>query len=189
MKMPSPVALNARGNVETTLHFAIGDGPLGKILVAGSSKGIAAVFLGDEANELIADLQNRFKGAALTGDDTGCTRWASAVARRMESPQSPEAFELPLAPTGTLFQQQVWSALQKIPVGSTASYSQIAERIGVPSSARAVARGCASNPIAVLIPCHRVVRQDGGLSGYRWGIERKRALLERERTPSSITVR
>lgn len=167
-----------RGGANTEIRFAIGQSSLGAILVATSVKGICAILLGDDPDQLARDLQDQFPNAQLIGDDDEFARLVARVVGFVEAPQ--QGLDLPLDVRGTAFQQRVWEALRKIPAGSTASYSEIAERIGAPKAVRAVAQACASNKIAVAIPCHRVVRNDGALSGYRWGVERKRALLDRE---------
>lgn len=167
-----------KGGDKATLRFAIGQCSLGAILVAQSDKGICAILLGDDADDLARDLQERFPKATLVGGDRKFEKRVAQVVGFVEAPKL--GLDLPLDIRGTAFQQRVWKALQKIPAGKTASYAEIAKRIGSPSSTRAVAGACAANAIAVAIPCHRVVRTDGGLSGYRWGVERKRALLESE---------
>ncbi|MFT3791803.1 MAG: bifunctional DNA-binding transcriptional regulator/O6-methylguanine-DNA methyltransferase Ada [Rudaea sp.] len=169
-----------RGGADAEIRFAIGECSLGSILVACSGKGICAILLGDDPDRLARDLQDRFPNARLIGDDEAFADLVARVVGFVEAPQ--RGLDLPLDVRGTAFQQRVWEALRKIPAGATVSYSEIAERIGAPKAVRAVAQACASNEIAVAIPCHRVVRNDGALSGYRWGVERKRALLERERT-------
>lgn len=172
-----PKAFRAGGH-KMQIHFALGQCSLGAILVAASERGICAILLGDDAQMLIEDLQNRFANADFIGGDAAFEQWVAQVVGFVEMPKL--GLNLPLDIRGSAFQQRVWQALREIPVGSTASYSAIARQIGQPRSARAVAQACAANPLAVAIPCHRVVRNDGGLSGYRWGIERKRALLECE---------
>jgi AraC family transcriptional regulator of adaptative response/methylated-DNA-[protein]-cysteine methyltransferase len=166
------------GGVRTEIRFAVGECSLGSILVATSAKGVCAILLGDDPNELTRDLQDRFARANLIGGDEEFERLVAKIVGLVEAPAI--GLDLPLDVRGTAFQQRVWQALRKIPAGSTASYSAIAQRIGAPKAFRAVAQACAANPIAIAIPCHRVVRNDGALSGYRWGVERKRALLERE---------
>jgi AraC family transcriptional regulator of adaptative response/methylated-DNA-[protein]-cysteine methyltransferase len=166
------------GGANTQIHFAVGECSLGSILVAQSEKGVCAILMGDEAEALVNDLQARFPQADFVGGDEGFEQLVSQVVAFVEAPSI--GLDLPFDIRGTAFQQRVWQALREIPVGSTASYTEIAERIGSPKSVRAVAGACAANAIAVAIPCHRVVRNDGGLSGYRWGVERKRALLDRE---------
>jgi AraC family transcriptional regulator of adaptative response/methylated-DNA-[protein]-cysteine methyltransferase len=166
------------GGADAEIRFAVGQCSLGSILIAATAQGICAISLGDDANALVRDLQDRFPNAQLVGGDRAFEQWMAKVVGCVEAPEL--GLDLPLDVRGTAFQQRVWQALQKIPAGSTASYTEIARRIGAPTAVRAVARACASNPIAVAIPCHRVVRTDGSLSGYRWGVERKRALLKRE---------
>ena len=166
------------GGADTAIRFAIGQCTLGAILVAASARGICAILLGDDPAALARDLQDRFPRAELVGGDAGFERWVAQVVGFVEQPRL--GLDLPMDVRGTAFQQRVWQALQKIPAGTTASYTEIAQRIGAPKSVRAVAGACAANALAVAIPCHRVVRTDGGLSGYRWGVARKRALLDRE---------
>lgn len=167
-----------QGGAGVIIYFAIGQCSLGAILVAQSERGICAILLGDDADELARDLQDRFPNAELIGGDTQFERVVAAVVGFVENPNI--GFDLPLDIRGTAFQQRVWQALREIPVGTTASYTDIANRIGAPKAVRAVAGACAANALAVAIPCHRVVRSDGNLSGYRWGVERKRALLKKE---------
>jgi AraC family transcriptional regulator of adaptative response/methylated-DNA-[protein]-cysteine methyltransferase len=169
------------GGTGASIRFAVGECSLGSILVAATDKGVCAILLGDEPEPLVRDLQDRFPRANLIGDDTGFEQLVARVVGLIEAPAV--GLDLPLDVRGTAFQQRVWRALREIPAGSTASYSAIAERIGAPTAARAVAHACASNAIAVAIPCHRVTRNDGALAGYRWGVERKRMLLAREAEP------
>jgi AraC family transcriptional regulator of adaptative response/methylated-DNA-[protein]-cysteine methyltransferase len=166
------------GGARTAIRFAVGKCSLGSILVAQSERGICAILLGDDPGALVHELQDRFPHAELIGGDAGFERLVSRVVGFVETPAV--GLDLPLDIRGTAFQQRVWQALRKIPAGSTASYAEIARRIGSPRSIRAVAQACGANTLAVAIPCHRVVRNDGALSGYRWDVERKRALLERE---------
>ncbi|QIL19664.1 bifunctional DNA-binding transcriptional regulator/O6-methylguanine-DNA methyltransferase Ada [Thermomonas sp. HDW16] len=166
------------GGVDARIEFAIGQSSLGAILVARSQRGVCAISLGDDADALLRELQDRFPRAELIGGDPGFERLVAQVVGLIEQPNI--GHDLPLDVRGTAFQQRVWQALRQIPSGETASYAQIAQRIGSPKSVRAVAQACASNTLAVAIPCHRVVRSDGALSGYRWGVERKRELLSRE---------
>ena len=166
------------GGANTAMHFAVGECSLGSILVASSSRGICAILLGDDPDALMRNLQDQFPKAELIGGDTAFEQLVAKVVGFVEAPA--RGFDLPLDIRGTAFQQRVWQALREIPAGSTASYSDIAARIGAPKAVRAVGQACGANHIAVAIPCHRVVRTDGDLSGYRWGIERKRALLARE---------
>lgn len=160
------------------IRFAVGECSLGAVLVAATRQGVCAILLGDDADALVQDLQRRFSNAQLVGGDEDFEQLVTKVVGLIESPG--QGLNLPLDVRGTAFQQRVWQALRDIPAGSTATYSQIAARIGAPKAARAVAQACASNAVAIAIPCHRVVRRDGGLSGYRWGVERKRTLLKRE---------
>ncbi|MBI5012521.1 MAG: bifunctional DNA-binding transcriptional regulator/O6-methylguanine-DNA methyltransferase Ada [Methylocystis sp.] len=176
----TPNAYRAGGPRET-IRFAIGQSSLGAVLVAASAKGVCAISLGDDPEELLRDLQDRFPRASLIGGDESFERYVAAAVGMVERPQS--SFELPLDMRGTAFQQRVWAALREIPAGETASYAEIARRIGAPKATLAVAGACAANPVSLAVPCHRVVRSDGALSGYYWGIERKRELLERERKP------
>ena len=166
------------GGVEVRIEFALGESSLGAILVARSQRGVCAISLGDDPGALLRELQDRFPRAELIGGDPGFERLVAQVVGLIEQPNL--GIDLPLDVRGTAFQQRVWQALRQIPPGEIASYAQIAQRIGSPTSVRAVAGACAANTLAVAIPCHRVVRSDGALSGYRWGVERKRALLSRE---------
>ena len=168
------------GGMDARIEFAIGESSLGAILVARSQRGVCAISLGDDADALLRELQDRFPRAELIGGDADFERLVAQVVGLIEQPNL--GIDLPLDVRGTAFQQRVWQALRQIPPGETASYAQIAQRIGSPKSVRAVAGACAANTLAVAIPCHRVVRSDGALSGYRWGVERKRALLLREAT-------
>ncbi|MBD9482676.1 bifunctional DNA-binding transcriptional regulator/O6-methylguanine-DNA methyltransferase Ada [Pseudomonas sp. PDM14] len=167
------------GGAAMPIHFAIGQCSLGAILVAQSSRGVCAILLGETPEALLDELQQRFANAELIGADEAFEALVARVVGFVEAPGL--GLDLPLDIRGTAFQQRVWQALLSIPPGSTASYAEIAERIGSPSATRAVAGACAANALAVAIPCHRVVRSDGALSGYRWGVERKRALLDREK--------
>jgi len=166
------------GGADTELRFAVGQCSLGAILVARSEVGICAILLGDDPDALTRELQDRFPQARLVGGDATFEAWVARVVGFVEAPAI--GLDLPLDIRGTAFQQRVWQALRAIPPGETASYAEIARRIGAPAATRAVAQACGANALAVAIPCHRVVRRDGGLSGYRWGVERKRALLVRE---------
>lgn len=160
------------------IKYTVSRCSLGAILIAMSGKGVCAILLGDRSEALVQNLQERFPEFRLVAADGKSDRLVAKVIKFVESPGV--GLDVPLDTRGTDFQQRVWLALQDIPVGSTASYTDIATRIGAPKSVRAVAQACAANAIAVAIPCHRVVRSDGGLSGYRWGVERKKALLTRE---------
>jgi AraC family transcriptional regulator, regulatory protein of adaptative response / methylated-DNA-[protein]-cysteine methyltransferase len=166
------------GGPDTDIRFAIGECSLGSILVAASEIGVCAILIGDDPDVLAHDLQDRFPRAKLIGGDAAFERLVAKVVGLVEAPAV--GLDLPLDVRGTAFQQRVWQALRDIPAGRTLSYADLARRIGAPKSVRAVAQACGANPLAVAIPCHRVVRNDGALAGYRWGVERKRTLLERE---------
>lgn len=166
------------GGAGATIHFALGQCSLGAILVAQSEKGICAILLGDDPEALLHDLQDQFPKAQLIGGDSAYERLVAEVIGFVEAPAL--GLSLPLDVQGTAFQERVWQALREVPAGSRVSYTDIAERIGAPKAVRAVAMACAANHIAVAIPCHRVVRRDGDISGYRWGVERKQQLLKRE---------
>lgn len=173
----SPTRFRAGGE-KATIRFAIGQCSLGAILVAATEQGVCAILLGDDPQALVQDLQDRFDRAELVGGDAEFEALVAKVVGFVEQPRL--GLDLPLDVRGTAFQQRVWQALRDIPAGETASYAAVAQAIGKPSAVRAVAQACAANALAVAIPCHRVVRNDGALSGYRWGVERKQALLERE---------
>jgi AraC family transcriptional regulator, regulatory protein of adaptative response / methylated-DNA-[protein]-cysteine methyltransferase len=166
------------GGTGESIRFAVGECSLGSILVAATERGVCAILLGDHPGALVRDLQGRFPMAQLIGGDRDFEAVAAKVAGFVEAPSL--GLDLPLDVRGSAFQQRVWQALREIPAGSTASYAEIAERIGAPKEAFAVGQACALNVIAVAIPCHRAVRKNGALAGYRWGVARKRALLERE---------
>ena len=166
------------GGADTEIHFAVAQCSLGSVLVAQSPKGVCAILLGEDPDALARELQDRFPRAALIGGDAAFDRLVAQVVGFVEQPAV--GLDLPLDVRGTASQQRVWQALRDIPVGATTSYQEIATRIGARGSARAVAQACAANALAVAVPCHRVVRTDGSLSGYRWGVERKRKLLARE---------
>jgi AraC family transcriptional regulator of adaptative response/methylated-DNA-[protein]-cysteine methyltransferase len=166
------------GGVNEEIRFAVGDTSLGAILVASSKKGVAAILLGEDPDKLIRNLQDRFPKAQLIGGDRDYEAVVARVVGLVETPGI--GLDLPLDVRGTAFQQRVWQALREIPVGKTLSYAEVARRIGSPKAVRGVAGACAANILAVAIPCHRVVRRDGSDSGYAWGVERKRVLLDRE---------
>ncbi len=170
-----------QGGSKASIHFALAQCSLGAVLVACSERGVCAILLGDEPQALLDDLQRRFPKAALIGADSDFEAIVAKVLGFIEAPRA--GLDLPLDIRGTAFQQRVWQALARIEPGTTASYAEVAASIGAPNAVRAVAGACAANALAVAVPCHRVVRTDGGLSGYRWGIERKRELLARERQP------
>src|SRR5216683_2824971 len=174
----TPTQFRAGGSGHV-IRFAVGQCSLGAILVAATDKGVCAIEFGDDPEALVRGLQDRFPKARLVGGDERFEQLVAKVVGFIEAPG--KGLDLPLDIRGTAFQQRVWTAIRDIPAGSTASYREIAERIGAPKAVRAVAQACASNDIAVAIPCHRVVRMDGSTSGYRWGVARKRALLAREK--------
>ncbi|ACB95738.1 bifunctional DNA-binding transcriptional regulator/O6-methylguanine-DNA methyltransferase Ada [Beijerinckia indica] len=170
-------AFREGGNL-AEIRFALGETSLGSLLVACSAQGVCAIFLGDDPEALVHELQGRFPKAHLIGGDEGFEALVAKVVGFVETPA--RGLDLPLDIRGTAFQHKVWQALCEVPFGETASYTDIARRIGAPKAVRAVAQACAANKIAVAIPCHRILRTDGSLSGYRWGVERKRALLLKE---------
>jgi AraC family transcriptional regulator, regulatory protein of adaptative response / methylated-DNA-[protein]-cysteine methyltransferase len=167
-----------RGGAGAVIRFAVGQASLGAVLVAATTKGVCAILLGDDPEMLVRDLQDRFPRAEFEGGNPEFERMVAEVVGLVEAPG--QRLDLPLDIRGTAFQQRVWAALSAIPPGKTATYKEIARAIGQPKAVRAVAQACGANPLAVAIPCHRVVRADGDLSGYRWGVERKRKLIDRE---------
>ena len=175
------------GGTNTNIRFAVGECSLGCILVAQSTKGVCAIWLGDDPAALVRDLQDRFHRANLVAGDGTFERTIAEVIRFVDAPEL--GLDLPLDVRGTAFQQRVWQALREIPAGQTASYAEIAARVGVPNGARAVAGACAANTLAVAIPCHRIIRTDGSPSGYRWGVARKRRLLEKEGAEARTRIR
>jgi AraC family transcriptional regulator, regulatory protein of adaptative response / methylated-DNA-[protein]-cysteine methyltransferase len=168
-----------KGGAQQRIQFAVADCSLGKALVAESGKGVCAIFLGGDAKALQRELADRFPKAELVQGDKAFGKRIAQVIGFIEAPG--RSFDLPLDVQGTAFQQKVWNALRRIPAGATASYADIAHAIGSPKAVRAVAGACGANPVAVAIPCHRVVAKDGGLGGYHWGAARKRKLLDREK--------
>jgi AraC family transcriptional regulator, regulatory protein of adaptative response / methylated-DNA-[protein]-cysteine methyltransferase len=174
----------AANNEGETLSYAVGKSTLGSVLVASSAKGVAAILIGNDIPALVEELQASFPGVALRAADDD--RLIGRVVGLVEDPSG--SVDLPLDIRGTPFQQKVWAALRTIPAGATATYSDLAARVGDPKAVSAVASACAANKLAVAIPCHRVLRTDGSLSGYRWGVERKRALIEREAAPGRMTA-
>ncbi|MGC4005277.1 MAG: methylated-DNA--[protein]-cysteine S-methyltransferase [Pirellulales bacterium] len=174
----SPRSFRERGAGET-IRYVVKSCDLGYVLAAATERGVCAIALGDDAQSLILALRRDFSAARLIADDPAFEKTAAVIVRLVQSPES--ACRLPLDVRGTAFQHRVWDALRNIPKGNTVTYAQLAQSLGIPRAVRAVATACASNRLAVAIPCHRVVRTDGSLAGYRWGVERKAALLERER--------
>jgi AraC family transcriptional regulator of adaptative response/methylated-DNA-[protein]-cysteine methyltransferase len=168
-----------KGGAGTRVRYTITRSALGLLLVAATERGLCSVELGSERTALLDRLKQRFPKAAIARADDAMTTWVARIVAFVEQPRA--GLELPLDVRGTAFQERVWRALREIPCGTTVSYAELARRVGAPGAARAVAGACARNPLALAIPCHRVVRSDGGISGYRWGVARKRALLERER--------
>jgi AraC family transcriptional regulator of adaptative response/methylated-DNA-[protein]-cysteine methyltransferase len=167
-----------KGGADNEIHFAVGETSLGALLVATSTRGVCAIALGDDPETLVHELQDQFPRATLVGADPEFEETVARVVGLVEAPAL--GLDLPLDVRGTAFQQRVWQALREVPAGSTITYSGLAQRIGAPDAVRAVASACAANPLAVAIPCHRVIRTDGTMSGYRWGVDRKRKLLARE---------
>ncbi|UTF61603.1 bifunctional DNA-binding transcriptional regulator/O6-methylguanine-DNA methyltransferase Ada [Gilvimarinus sp. DA14] len=182
----TPRQYRAQGDT-VTIYFALANCSLGQVLVAQTAKGVCAILLGDDPQELLDDLQSRFPRAELKGADASFEQTVSQVLGLIESPAQGHA--LPLDMRGTAFQCKVWDALGRIQPGKTLSYSELAKAMNLPGAARAVANACAANPLAVAVPCHRVVRRDGGLSGYRWGVERKRELLQREGAAINLAIK
>jgi AraC family transcriptional regulator of adaptative response/methylated-DNA-[protein]-cysteine methyltransferase len=168
-----------RGAIAAAIRYTVADSPLGRMLIAATERGICAIQFARTDSELLEGLKREFPFAARKPDESGLRSWVVALLHHMRGKQLDSS--LPLDIRATAFQRRVWTYLQSIPFGATRSYNQVAKAIGQPTAARAVARACATNPVAVAIPCHRVVREDGSMGGYRWGIERKQALLEMER--------
>lgn len=168
-----------RGAIAAAIRYTCADSPLGRMLIAATERGICSIQFAHSDGELIEGLKREFPFAARKPDEGGLQAWVEALLAQMRGTQLNAA--LPLDIRATAFQRRVWTYLQSIPFGSTRSYGEVAKALGQPTASRAVARACATNPVAVAIPCHRVVREDGNLSGYRWGVERKRTLLEMER--------
>jgi len=164
------------------IEYTIAKSPLGTVLVATTERGVSAVYLGDAQNKLVAELREEYPRAEISPAGGGVQRWVREIVQRMEG--RPAQVELPLDLQATAFQRRVWQELRRIPRGATRTYSQVARALGRPKAVRAVARACATNPVSVVVPCHRVVREDGSLAGYRWGLSRKEQLLALERTPA-----
>lgn len=169
-----------KGGKGMKLHYTIAKSPLGKVLVAATDRGVSAVYIGGAEQELLAELREEYPRAELAPAKETEQRWVSEIVRQIEG--KPAAEELPLDVQGTAFQRRVWQELQRIPRGTTKTYTQVAQSLGQPTAVRAVARACATNPVSIIVPCHRVIRGDGSLAGYRWGLSRKEQLLAAERT-------
>ena len=169
-----------KGGLGMKLSYIIAKSPLGKVLVAATERGVSAVYLGDDESKLVAELRDEYPRAEIAPASNGFERWVKEVLQRIDG--RPPHIELPLDLQATAFQRRVWKELQRIPRGRTRTYSQVARSLGQPKAVRAVARACATNPVSIVVPCHRVVRQDGALAGYRWGLSRKEQLLASERT-------
>ena len=167
-----------RGAIAAAIRYTCADSPLGRMLIAATERGVCSIQFAKSDGELLEGLRHEFPFAARKSDEGGLRSWAAALLKHMRGKELDSS--LPLDIRATAFQRRVWTYLQSIPFGATRSYSQVAKGIGRPTAARAVARACATNPVAVAIPCHRVVREDGSMGGYRWGMERKKALLEME---------
>jgi AraC family transcriptional regulator of adaptative response/methylated-DNA-[protein]-cysteine methyltransferase len=174
-----------RGGTGATITYAIVDSPLGRLLVAGTTRGVCAVAMGSSSAALTRELKREYPSATLSGSSAALARWASKIVARLEGRRT--RLDLPLDIRATAFQWQVWNALQSIPYGQTRSYAQLAQAIGRPTAARAVARACATNPVALVVPCHRVVPVRGRMGGYRWGTSRKKALIAIEASQESKT--
>jgi AraC family transcriptional regulator of adaptative response/methylated-DNA-[protein]-cysteine methyltransferase len=177
-KATNPANPDRRSRIDSWIRFAIGKASLGSVLVAASAKGVCAILMGDDPDALRRDLRDRFPDVQPVTDEAGLEDMVGKVVDFIEAPGT--ALDLKLDMRGTEFERRVWQALGEIPVGSTATYGEIARRLGAPATAQDVAAACAANALAVAIPCHRVVKADGSVSGYRWGVRRKRALLSRE---------
>ena len=171
-----------KGGMGMKLAYTIAESPLGKVLVAATGRGVSAIYLGDEETRLVAELREEYPRAEIAAASNGFERWVKEVLQRIAG--RPPHIELPLDLQATAFQRRVWTELQRIPRGSTRTYSQVARSLGRPKAVRAVARACARNPVSIVVPCHRVIREDGALAGYRWGLSRKEQLLASERSPS-----
>jgi len=168
-----------KGGQGMKIGYTIAKSPLGKVLVAATERGVSAVYLGDAESTLISELREEYPRAEIAPAPDAFQRWVGEIVQRIEGKQP--RLELPLDLQATAFQRRVWQELQRIPRGRTRTYSQVARSLGQPKAVRAVARACATNPVSIVVPCHRVIREDGALAGYRWGISRKEQLLAQER--------
>jgi AraC family transcriptional regulator of adaptative response/methylated-DNA-[protein]-cysteine methyltransferase len=171
-----------KGGKGMRIEYTIAKSPLGKVLVAATERGVSAVYLGDAQSKLVAELREEYPRAEISPAVADVQRWVSEIVQRIEG--KPAQVDLPLDLQATAFQRRVWQELQRIPRGTTRTYSQVARALGNPKAVRAVARACATNPVSIVVPCHRVVREDGNLAGYRWGLSRKEQLIASERAPS-----
>src|ERR1700674_3172670 len=171
-----------KGGKGMKIGYSITRSPLGKVLVAATKRGVSAVYLGDSANKLVTELREEYPRAEISPAADSFQRWVREIVQRIEGKEP--HFDLPLDLQATAFQRRVWQELQRIPRGATRTYSQVASALGRPRAVRAVARACATNPVSIVVPCHRVIRQDGNLAGYRWGLSRKEQLLAQERSSS-----
>lgn len=175
-----------KGGKGMKLGFTIANAKLGKVLVAATERGVSAVYLGDSEAKLLAELREEYPKAEIAPARNGLEKWVKEIVSRTEG--NPPRQELPLDLLATAFQRRVWQELQRIPLGKTRTYAQVARALGKPSASRAVARACATNPVSVVVPCHRVIREDGNLAGYRWGIERKQQLLRTEKAEADAAI-
>jgi AraC family transcriptional regulator of adaptative response/methylated-DNA-[protein]-cysteine methyltransferase len=175
-----------KGGKGMKLGFTIAEAKLGKVLVAATERGVSAVYLGDTEQKLLAELHGEYPKAEIAPARGSLEKWVKEIVSRTEG--NPPRRELPLDLLATAFQRRVWQELQQIPLGKTRTYLQVARAIGKPSASRAVARACATNPVSVVVPCHRVIRGDGNLAGYRWGIERKQELLKKEKAEAAAEI-
>jgi AraC family transcriptional regulator of adaptative response/methylated-DNA-[protein]-cysteine methyltransferase len=171
-----------KGGKGMKIEYTIAKSPLGKVLVAATERGVSAVYLGDAENKLVAELHEEYPRAKISPATGSVQRWVREIVQRIEG--KPAQVDLPLDLQATAFQRRVWQELQRIPRGTTRTYSQVARALGRPKAVRAVARACATNPVSIVVPCHRVIREDGNLAGYRWGLTRKEQLLATERAPA-----
>jgi len=169
-----------KGGKGMRIGYTIAKSPLGKVLVAATDRGVSAVYLGEREGALVSELQKEYPRAVIAEAPGSYQRWVKEIVERTEG--KPPQAELPLDLQATAFERRVWQELQRIPIGTTRTYSQVAQAVGKPNAVRAVARACAANPVSIVVPCHRVVRADGNLAGYRWGLSRKQRLLDQERT-------
>jgi AraC family transcriptional regulator, regulatory protein of adaptative response / methylated-DNA-[protein]-cysteine methyltransferase len=167
-----------KGGLGMKIGYSIAESPLGKVLVGATDRGVSAVYLGDSEKKLIGELRSEYPKAEIAPAEEAYGRWVGEIVRRVEGRAA--SVEVPLDLQATAFQRRVWQELQKIPRGVTRTYTQVAKAMGKPRAVRAVARACAMNPVSIVVPCHRVIREDGKLAGYRWGLERKQELLAQE---------